>query len=271
MAPQRLLAVAIRRAERARKRATLDAVGALTPEREREQERERELRTETGPPPTAPAPRARRPFPWGLAALAAVVVAALLVPGWLGGLLPGIPNPFASTTVDRSGSAVLKSIRDLRELRVASGHFEVIVDLERDTKLPAAILGERVLFVAVGDVDATVDLANLGSDAVDVSGDRRSATITLPRPRLSRARLDLGRSHVYDRRRGILNEIGGLFGDGGDGDRAVYLAAEQKLNEAARNGSGLVARAERNTSSTLESLLSSLGFTDVTVRFEPQR
>jgi hypothetical protein len=247
-------------------------VGALTPEREREREREteRERERETVRPPSAPGRAPHRPFPWALAVLGTVVVAAIVVPGWLGGLVPEIPNPFASRTVDRGGPAVLQSIRDLRELRAASGHFEVIVDLERDTKLPAAILGERVLFVAVGDVDATVDLADISAEDVAVSSDRRSATITLPRPRLSDAQLDLRRSYVYDRQRGVLDEIGGLFGDGGGGDREVYLAAQRKLNEAARNGAGLIPRAEQNTRRTLESLLSSLGFTDVDVRFEPQ-
>jgi hypothetical protein len=244
-------------------------VGILTPERGR-------TRGPVHAPPPAPPqqpvppPPSRRPFPWGLVVLGAIVLVGMLVPGWLSGLLPGIPNPFASTTVDRSGPAVLRSIQDLRELRAASGHFEVIVDLERDTKLPAAILGERVLFVAVGDVDATVDLGALSPDAVRVSSDRRSATITLPRPRLSDARLDLERSHVYDRRRGLLTELGGLFGNGGEGDRSLYLTAQRKLNLAARNGSGLVPRAEQNTRRTLESLLGSLGFTEVTVRFEPQ-
>jgi len=206
--------------------------------------------------------------PWGLVSAGVIVLALLAVSGWLTGLLPSLPNPFATQTVDRSAPAVLKSIRDLREYRAASGQFEVLVDLERDSALPAAILGERTLFVAAGSVDAGVDFSGIGRGAVVVSEDRRSAVITLPRARLSKAKLDLDRSYVYDRRQGVLNEIGLLFEDERNTERDVYLLAERKLDEAAAKGSGLVARAERNTRAMLESLLGSLGFTSVDVRFE---
>jgi hypothetical protein len=221
------------------------------------------------PPPPEPPPRPARRVPWGLVALALVVLIVVAAPGWLGGLLPSFPNPFATETVDRSPPAVLESIRDVGEYHAATGHFQVVVDLEKDTALPSAILGERTLFVAVGNVDALVDFAGLDRDAVAVSDDRRSAVLTLPRPRLSEPRLDLERSHVVDRRQGVLNEIGLLFEDERNTEREVYLLAERKIAEAAGNGSGLVARAERNTRAMLVSLLRSLGFTSVQVRFQP--
>jgi hypothetical protein len=229
-------------------------MAVVTPERERT------------PPPTPPPPR--REFPWGaIAALVAIIVLLVGVRDWLPDLLPSIPNPFAEETVDRSGPAVLQSIRDLREFRPASGHFQQIVDLEKDTALPAPLLGERTLFVAVGDVDAIVDFGNLGDDAVDVSNNRRAATITLPPPRISEARLDLEESYVYDRQQGVLNEIGDLFTNE-TSERELYLLAEQKLEQAARATPEIRRRAEDNTRATLQTLLKSLGFERVTVIFE---
>ena len=232
-------------------------VGVVAPERER---------TQPAPPPAPeprpPSPPSRTRLPWGLLAVVAVVLALVAGRDWVGGLLPSFPNPFASQTVDRSGPAVLQAIRDLREFRAASGRYEVIVDLERDTALPAALLGERILFVAAGSVDATVDFSGLGGDGVSVSQDRRSATIVLPRPVVSEARLDFERSYVYDRRRGLLN-----FG-GSDLEREAYRAAEAKLDRAARESSDLPRRAEANTRALLTSLLRSLGFERVVVRFE---
>jgi hypothetical protein len=201
--------------------------------------------------------------------LGAIVAAFIFVPGWLLGLLPSIPNPFAEKTIDRSQPALLRSIQDLREFRAATGNFQVVVDIERDTPLPSAILGERTLFVAAGSVDAVVDFSGLGQEDVAVSRDRRSATITLPAPTLSRPRLDLGRSRMYDRDRGLLNRIGDVFSDGGD-QAEVYGAAEHKLTEAAGEGSGLRPRAEANTRAMLRALLRSLGFTSVTVNFVEQ-
>ena len=88
-------------------------------------------------PPPEPPRRDREWSRWipGLVVAGLLVVAAAGVPS-LRDLLPSFPNPFASETVDRSRPAVLESLRDLSEYRAASGHFEVIVDLERDTGLP---------------------------------------------------------------------------------------------------------------------------------------
>lgn len=227
-------------------------------------------RTRTAPaPPEASSRPPRRRVPWGLITIGALVAAIVFVPGWLFGLLPSIPNPFAEKTIDRSQPALLRSIQDLREFRAATGNFQVVVDIERDTALPSAILGERTLFVAAGSVDAVVDFSTLDRRNVVVSGDRRSATITLPAPTLSRPRLDPARSRVYDRDRGLLNRIGDVFSDGED-QQQLYVAAERKLAAAARDGSGIRRRAEVNTRAMLRSLLRSLGFASVTVRFEEQ-
>jgi hypothetical protein len=197
-----------------------------------------------------------------------VLLALIAAPGWVRGLLPGLPgNPFAAKTVDRSPPAVLKSLQDLREYRAATGHFEVIVDVEKETALPDSLLGERTLFIAVGNVDAAVDFTRLGGEAIVVSDDRRTATITLPPPQLSDVRLDLERSHVYDHRKGVLNRIGSVFSGGDDGQRELYTLAEGKLRAAAGDGSGLLVRAEENTRDLLESMLRALGFTRVTVVF----
>jgi hypothetical protein len=221
---------------------------------------------------TAPAPapvivRERSRMPWGAILLVGVILLLLFGRGWLPDLIPSLPNPFAEKTVDRSGPAVLKAIEDLSEYRAASGHFESIVDLEKDTKLPASILGERTLFLAVGDVDAVVDFNAVDDSAVRVSNDRRSATITLPPPRFSEARLDVDRSRVVDHDSGILNHVGSIVGGGGS-DRELYRLGKEKLDVAARSDSGLLARARENTTHMLEGLLSSLGFRQVTVRFE---
>jgi hypothetical protein len=124
-----------------------------------------------------------------------------------------------------------------------------------------------VLFVAVGDVDAGVDFTGIEEGAVDVSSDRRSVSLELPPASLREAELDLDRSYVYDRDRGAIDRLQSLFGDDVGVEREVYPLAEEKLEAAARDGSGLLARAEKNTRAMLVGLLRSLGFTRVEVRF----
>ena len=237
-------------------------MGVVTPERRRAE-----------PPPPAPPqyepPRPRRDVPWGLITLGILIIAIFGGVSWVRGVLPDFHNPFAEQTIDRSGPAVLKSIQDLHEYHAATGSFQQIVDLHHDTGLPDKLLGDRTLFVAVGTVDALVDFSQVGSGAVQVSDDRRAATINLPRPTLSDPVIDVGRSYVYDREQGLFNEIGSLFSDDEQGERDVYVLAQQKIRVAAQNGSGLVPRAEDNTRKMLQSLLRSLGFTRVVVNFEP--
>jgi len=231
-------------------------MAVVAPERER---------TEQPPPPPNRQPSG---FPWGgVLALVGVIVLIVAVRDWLPDLIPSIPNPFAETTVDRSRPAVLKSIRDLSEFHAAGGHYEVVVDIEKDTPLPSDILGERTLFIGIGDVDAIVDFGGLDDGAISVSRDRREATIVVAPPRTGKPRLDLQQSYVYDRQEGVLNEIGGLFSDDKDAQREVYLAAERRIGAAAREG-GLGGRARANTRAMLQSLLGGLGFQSVNVRFE---
>ena len=200
--------------------------------------------------------------------LAAVILSGYLFIAWVSDLIPDVANPFTSETVDRTGPAVLRSIQNLEDFRAASGHFEVIVDVENDTRfVPGAIKGERVLFVAIGSVDAGVEFSGLEEGAVDVSDDRRSVSIELPPATFREPELDFDRSYVYDRDRGAIDRLQSLFGSDPGDDSELYRLAEEKLAAAARDGSGLLARAERNTRRLLEGLMRALGFTRVEVRF----
>ncbi len=183
-------------------------------------------------------------------------------------LVPSLPNPFAQNSVDHSPPAVLRAVEDLSEYRAATGYFQVIVDLEEDAKfLPSLVRGERTLFMATGTVDAAVDFSGIGQEAVKVTDNGRAVEIDLPTPRLTPARVDPARSHVVSRDRGILDRLGSVFADSPTGERQLYLLAERKLQAAAQEGD-IVRRAEDNTRAMLETMLRSLGFTEVTVRFE---
>jgi hypothetical protein len=193
--------------------------------------------------------------------------------GALGGCLPSFSNPFREERVDRSSPVVLRSIQDLARFEAATGHFEVIVDLEKDTAfVPAAIRGERVLFVAVGEVDAGVDFSNLDEDAVEISDGRRAVALTLPAAQFFDARIDPTRSYVYDRDRGLIDRVASIFQDNPTSERELYQLSEGKLRSAAQNDSGLLMRAEGNTRKMLTGLLRALGFERVTITFvEPDR
>lgn len=214
----------------------------------------------------AVAMQARR-FPWRLGAIAVVAVVGLLGLGRLADILPSFSNPFATDEVDRTGPVVLQELRDLSEYRAATGDFSVLVDLEDDARfLPDFIQGERVLFSAVGTVDASVDFSGLDDGAVQVAEDG-AVTVTVPHARLGDAAVDPERSEVLDRDRGVLDRVGSAFTDNPTSERELYVLAEERLAVAAREA-GVVERAEENTEAMLRGLLGALGHDDVRVVFE---
>ena len=221
--------------------------------------------TKTVPMAVLAQPRGRL----GRFVLGTLVVLLLLAVGTgrFGDLLPSIPNPFGTESVDRSQPPLLQSLVDLSEYHAASANFQVIIDSEKDAKFfPAAIRGERTVLVAAGEVDASVDFSRLDERSVTVSPDRRSATVVLPAPTLSEPRIDPDRSRVVARERGLLDRLGSLFSDTPTSERPLLVAAEGKLRAAAA-ASDLRAKAEENTRRMLEGMLGALGFTSVTVTF----
>jgi hypothetical protein len=196
-----------------------------------------------------------------------VLVLLVLLLGGMLGLLPAASNPFATETRDRSGPALLKSVRDMSRYEAASGSFQVVVDLDEDAKfLPDAVRGKRTLFVGKGDVGAYVDLGNVGEDAVKVSGDRRKATLELPHARLEKPAMDEEDSYAVSKQRGLLDRLGDFFSDNPNDEREVHKLAVRHIGEAAGK-SDLTERAEKNTRSMLRELLVSLGYEKVSVRF----
>ncbi|MBV1856644.1 DUF4230 domain-containing protein [Catellatospora tritici] len=196
-------------------------------------------------------------------ALAGIAVGGLTVAG----LIPKLRNPFAEQVTDKSQPPVLLSIKDLSRFVAAEGNYEVIVDLKEDRKfLPDWLYNQHTLFVAAGTVEAYVDFSQLTEAQIIDSADHKTVTINLPAPQLAAPNLDLDRSYVYAEDRGLINRVGDFFDGDPNRQQETMQAAEEKLKNAAQ-GSQLKERAQENTRKTLEGLLHSLGYTNVTITF----
>ena len=219
------------------------------------------------PSPGWPPPR-RRSRVRLVAAILLALVLFVAVAGLSGlRLWPSFPNPFATRQVDRSQPVLLKAIEDLAVYKAASGNFQVVVDLEEGTRgIPLVLKGQRTLFVAGGSVDAEVDFSNLKGEAIKVSPDGTRVDITLPRARLTPARVDPEQSRVFSRERGLLDRLGSVLSDNPTSERELYRLAGAKMQTAAAE-SDLKARAEQNTRAMLQSMLRSLGYREVNVTF----
>ena len=178
----------------------------------------------------------------------------------------GTLNPFKTETVIRDHAAVLESLEDLSDYHAATGEYQVVVDIEDRTRyVPGFLKGERTTFLAQGSVDAVVDLGGIDAESVVVAEDG-TVTVRLPRATLDEPQIDHEASTVLDRDRGVVDRVSGIFSDEPTSEKELYLEAESRLAEAAAD-SELRDRAETNTATMIEQLLTAAGFDEVRVVF----
>jgi hypothetical protein len=120
------------------------------------------------------------------------------------------------------------------------------------TELEQLVAGEEVTVVATGDVEAGVNLADLGQDDVRVDGE--TVTIRLPEPEILSVSLDEEGTRVYDRDFGLLN----IHPDDALVEEARDAAVD-KIEEAARD-EDILDQAGRNAENSIRAFVTSLGF-----------
>jgi hypothetical protein len=156
--------------------------------------------------------------------------------------------------------AVVEGIQRLNELATVKYTTQVLVTEEENAEifrqpLPEFLTGEKVLLVAVGEVEAGVDLDELGPEDVRVTGD--TAYIDLPAARILDSSLDEDKTKVYDRDRGVLKLRGN-----DDLIEEARREAEHRMVEAARENDILI-KAQDNAEASISTLVTSLGYDEV--------
>jgi len=201
-------------------------------------------------------PAAGAGTPDGMKSRVVVPVVVLAVLALVGAFV--VAPRFGTDTVDRSQPAVLQSLRDLSQFHAAVGEYQVVLDIEHDVRyVPAALAGQRTLFVAAGSVNAYVEFGQLADGALEVSPDGESVEVDLPKPVLDKPNLHQERSYVFAQERGLVDRLASLVET--QDQQPFYVAAEQKIADAARD-SGLVERAAESTRKMLTGMLGGLGY-----------
>jgi len=160
------------------------------------------------------------------------------------------------------GRAVIVAVQKLARLESAQFNIERVVDL---TDKQRAFFGlmevkDKILLVASGEVVAGVDLAEISEDDIIVNIERKEATITLPPARILSVRVDNDRTYVH-------NRDTDFFASRKDSLEAkARQEAERSIRQAAMDG-GVLEHARRNAGRTIEGLLSSLGYSTITVQW----
>lgn len=175
-------------------------------------------------------------------------------------------NPFdGGEQVDRTGPVVLQEITELGELKAASGYYSVDVDLRRGEgdNLPDFLTGDKVVYLAKGDVEATVDLSGLDEGRVLVSDDGTAVTVNLPAPKIGKPRLDLEASNFSVKDKGFITKL-----KGSNLEQEAQEKAVKKLTAAANANNKLSDEAKESATATLEGLLRELGYKRIRVTFD---
>lgn len=201
--------------------------------------------------------------PLGLGALGLVVVLAGGV-GWLLHSLSATAPPPVVHTV-RPMPNVVTAIRDLSRLETTSYHVERVVDLtETQERLFGLVEAEdALLLVAAGDVIAGIDFGKLEDEHVDADWEQKRVTLTLPPPEILTSRLDNEHTYVHTRDTDLLADRNERL------ETKARNEAERLIVEAAHEA-GVLKRARDNARRTVDSLVRSLGFEEVEIRFSDE-
>lgn len=213
-----------------------------------------------GEPAKGPPPILR-----GLALVVLVLIVACfggMAASWVAQLFRPDEEPPRETLVVRPTPDVVVAVRDLARLETTSFHMERVIDLtSRQRRVFGLVEAEdSILLVASGDVVAGVDLTEMEDGDVVIEPDLHRAVVTLPRARILSSTLDNDRTYVYRR------ETDALARRRESLETEARQEAERTLEHAALE-TGILERAERNAARTIESLVRSLGYQEVEVRF----
>ena len=221
------------------------------------------------PYPQSPPPRRRSSVAWLLLTLLLIAVVAcgafsVLTLGGVAKTVDLVRNVFNGGEIVVRGEqpAVITQIRALGRLESASFTVEKVLEgnVDQGSQLLNLLLGDRLLFIAHGDVIAGVDLTEMKDGDITVSEDRQSVTLRLPGARILTQRLDNTQSRVYDREQGLFTK-----GDP-ELESRVRQEADLAILQAACEG-GILTQAAQNAQRQVETLLQALDFKNV--QFQP--
>ncbi|MBP9691038.1 DUF4230 domain-containing protein [Candidatus Woesebacteria bacterium] len=161
------------------------------------------------------------------------------------------------STIRADGASVITQIQKLHRLETAQFTIETIIEAgAKDERFGGILFGDKLLLIANGQVVAGVDFASVTEENITI--DDSQLSISLPATEIFSVNLDSTKTRVYDRQQGLLSKADK------DLENEARVAAEGKIRQAACEG-GIMIEAASNAKQQLEALLSTLGFTSVSV------
>ena len=159
------------------------------------------------------------------------------------------------TRIDAAQPTVVTQIRRLARLESVSYSMDKMISGDREGRvLPEILTGDRIVLEVHGEAVAGVDFNQLTSSGVQVSG--RKISVHLPPAQIFSVALDDTKTHVYQRRTGLLVPVDPNL------ESEVRAQAVENLRQSALSG-GILHTANQNACATVTRLLLGLGFSQV--------
>ncbi len=201
---------------------------------------------------------------FGLAFLLFIVLSFLCVyviaQRSVSGVFDGISKIFnPETNIIADPTTIVHEIRAIARLETIQYSMEKVITAETNQGFFAFLVGDKLLFVAHGDVIAGVDMSKIEDG--DLYVENEILYVRLPEAEIFIASLDNDKSYVYDREIGVFSQ-----GEVGLETQVRQAAEEEILNAALEDG--ILEQAQINAENYLFRLFRSLGYPEV-VFLEP--
>jgi hypothetical protein len=161
----------------------------------------------------------------------------------------------SGVVIDTSRPTVVRHIRQLQRLEtVVYGMDKIVSGGQESRYLPKLLSGDRLLLIVYGEVTAGVDLGNIETRQIEISG--RAVQISIPPAEIFSTRIDNDRTRVYARETGLFTHPDPNL------ESDVRREAERQVRQAALDG-GILPTAAANARTTVTTFLKGLGFEQV--------
>ncbi|MFO7742161.1 MAG: DUF4230 domain-containing protein [Anaerolineae bacterium] len=167
-----------------------------------------------------------------------------------------IRNP--TPTIEPDPVTIVREVRGLSRLETAAYTVEKIITAESRQGPFAFLIGDRLIFVAHGQVIAGIDLGKLEESDVTIR-EGGAVAIALPEAEVFVTALDNDQSYIFDRDTGVIGMNVEL-------ETAARQAAEEEILNAALED-GILDMAQRNAESYIRHLILTLGFKEVRISY----
>jgi len=184
-----------------------------------------------------------------------ILVSSLVITGFLIFLFFYIKHEFTVSRIEITDSGMVQKITSMGKLELVKYEMKDIID---QREVHPILPDSRVLFLAVGEVTACIDLTKVKRS--DITQTKDSVVVYLPRPEICYTKLDHDKSKVYDIRGAWFQE------SAKDMVEAVYKLAEKKILDNAKE-MDVLGMARQNAQLIFKPLLESISGKTVVLNF----